>query len=133
MTSVRSLWLIVPAAMMTSVAMFMIAGLVNIRWDRHRERMESVLQDAMVWRSDVQQKREDAEQAHTRRHLEQIEDERIEALREELTWNVGPARCTSTPRANAIRPPSRSALERVARRDRRPLRLAGRAGRPDRR
>jgi hypothetical protein len=89
--SVRSLWLIVPAAMMTSVAMFMLAGLINIRWDRHRERMASVIEDAMGWRSDVQQKREDAEQAHTRRHLARIEEERLDALREEMTWSVGPA------------------------------------------
>ncbi|HDR9168702.1 TPA: hypothetical protein QDB40_002681 [Burkholderia vietnamiensis] len=117
MTSVRSLWLIVPAAMMTSVAMFMIAGLVNIRWDRHRERMESVLQDAMVWRSDVQQKREDAEQAHTRRHLEQIEDERIEALREELTWNVGPAPVYIDAEGQRHPTAEQIALERVARRE----------------
>ncbi|WP_234745067.1 ankyrin repeat domain-containing protein [Burkholderia sp. WTPI3] len=90
-TSVRSLWLIVPAAMMTSVVMFMLAGLINIRWDRHRERMESVLQDAMVWRSDVQQKREGEERAYTRRHFARIEEERLDALREEMTWSVGPA------------------------------------------
>ncbi|RAR66868.1 hypothetical protein C7401_102293 [Paraburkholderia unamae] len=91
MASVRSLWLIVPAAMMTSVAMFMIAGLINIRWDRHRTRMESVIEDAMGWRSDVQQKREDEQGAYMRRHLGRIEEERVDALREEMTWNVGPA------------------------------------------
>ncbi|KVS42077.1 hypothetical protein WK35_25350 [Burkholderia vietnamiensis] len=90
-TSVRSLWLIVPAAMMTSVVMFMLAGLINIRWDRHRTRMESVIGEAMGWRSDVQQKREGEERAYTRRHLARIEEERLDALREEMTWNVGPA------------------------------------------
>ncbi|VVD61609.1 hypothetical protein PCE31106_00126 [Pandoraea cepalis] len=90
-TSVRSLWLIVPAAMMTSVVMFMLAGLINVRWDRHRTRMESVIGEAMGWRSDVQQKREGEERAYTRRHLARIEEERLDALREEMTWNVGPA------------------------------------------
>ncbi|WP_430228308.1 hypothetical protein [Paraburkholderia tropica] len=90
-TSVRSLWLIVPAAMMTSVVMFMLAGLINIRWDRHRAKMESVIEEAMGWRSDVQQKREGEERAYTRRHLARIEEERLDALREEMTWNVGPA------------------------------------------
>lgn len=89
--SVRSLWLIVPAAMTMSIAMFMIAGLINIRWTRHRESMESVIEEAMVWRSDVQQKREDDESAYMRRRLERIEKERIDALREQMTWDVGPA------------------------------------------
>lgn len=89
--SVRSLWLVVPAAVMTSVVMFMLAGLINVRWDRHRERMESVIGEAMGWRSDVQQKREGEERAYTRRHLARIEEERLDALREEMTWSVGPA------------------------------------------
>lgn len=89
--SVRSLWLVVPAAVMTSVVMFMLAGLINVRWDRHRERMESVIEEAMGWRSDVQQKREGEERAYTRRHFARIEEERLDALREEMTWSVGPA------------------------------------------
>ncbi|MDR5643238.1 MULTISPECIES: ankyrin repeat domain-containing protein [Burkholderia] len=89
--SVRSLWLVVPAAVMTSVVMFMLAGLINIRWDRHRAKMESVIGEAMGWRSDVQQKREGEERAHTRRHFARIEEERLDALREEMTWSVGSA------------------------------------------
>ncbi|PJO21659.1 hypothetical protein Y5A_018340 [Burkholderia glumae AU6208] len=76
----------------TTVALMLtIVVLICKRWNRHRERMESVLQDAMVWRSDVQQKREGEERAYTRRHFARIEEERLDALREEMTWSVGPA------------------------------------------
>ncbi|HFT8009346.1 TPA: hypothetical protein ACU9T0_005607 [Burkholderia cenocepacia] len=116
-TSVRSLWLIVPAALMTSVVMFMLAGLINVRWDRHRERMESVLQDAMVWRSDVQQKREGEERAYTRRHFARIEEERLDALREEMTWNVGPAPVYIDAEGQRHPTAEQIALERHARRE----------------
>ncbi|MGF6570134.1 membrane protein YdbS with pleckstrin-like domain [Paraburkholderia sp. GAS333] len=89
--SVRSLWLIVPAGLMTSIVMFTIAGLIKIRWDRHRAKMESVIEEAMGWRSDVQQKERDKADATARYYRGRAEEERIEALREELTWNVGPA------------------------------------------
>lgn len=86
-----SKWLILPVVVTTVALMLTIVVLICKRWNRHRERMESVLQDAMVWRSDVQQKREGEERAYTRRHLARIEEERLDALREELTWNIGPA------------------------------------------
>lgn len=86
-----SKWLILPVVVTTVALMLTIVVLICKRWNRHRERMESVLQDAMVWRSDVQQKREGEERAHTRRHFARIEEERLDALREEMTWSVGPA------------------------------------------
>ncbi|MCA7967320.1 hypothetical protein LGM54_30520 [Burkholderia cenocepacia] len=86
-----SKWLILPVIVTTVALMLTIVVLICKRWNRHRERMESVLQDAMVWRSDVQQKREGEERAYTRRHLARIEEERLDALREEMTWSVGPA------------------------------------------
>ncbi|HDR9169529.1 TPA: hypothetical protein QDB40_003526 [Burkholderia vietnamiensis] len=88
---VLSNWLFVPAFVLMLILSFVNIAVVNNRWTRHRERMESVLQDAMVWRSDVQQKREDEQGAYMRRHLERIEEERVDALREEMTWDVGPA------------------------------------------
>lgn len=115
--SVRSLWLVVPAAVMTSVVMFMLAGLINVRWDRHRERMESVIEEAMGWRSDVQQKREGEERAYTRRHLARIEEERLDALREEMTWNVGPAPVYIDAEGRRHPTAEQVALERVARRE----------------
>ncbi|QHE10603.1 ankyrin repeat domain-containing protein [Burkholderia glumae] len=86
-----SKWLILPVVVTTVALMLTIVVLICKRWNRHRERMESVLQDAMVWRSDVQQKREGEERAYTRRHFARIEEERLDALREEMTWSVGPA------------------------------------------
>ncbi|WP_205182915.1 ankyrin repeat domain-containing protein [Burkholderia sp. LMG 13014] len=88
---VHSFWLIVLTTMMTSAAMFTIAGLIKIRWDRHRERMESVLQDAMVWRSDVQQKERDKADALAQHYRDRADEDQREALAAELTWNVGPA------------------------------------------
>lgn len=89
--SVRSLWLVVPAAVMTSVVMFMLAGLINIRWDRHRTRMKSVIEEAMGWRSDVQQKERDKADATARYYRNRADEDQREALADELTWSVGPA------------------------------------------
>lgn len=115
--SVRSLWLVVPAAVMTSVVMFMLAGLINVRWDRHRAKMESVIGEAMGWRSDVQQKERDKADATARYYRGRAEEERIEALREELTWNVGPAPVYIDAEGQRHPTAEQIALERVARRE----------------
>lgn len=86
-----SKWLILPVVVTTVALMLTIVVLICKRWNRHRTRMESVIGEAMGWRSDVQQKREGEERAYTRRHFARIEEERLDALREEMTWSVGPA------------------------------------------
>jgi|GEM_PF-4026765 len=86
-----SKWLILPVVVTTVALMLTIVVLIDKRWDRHRAKMESVIEEAMGWRSDVQQKREGEDRAYRQRHLARIEEERLDALREEMAWNVGPA------------------------------------------
>lgn len=67
------------------------AMVIDRRWDRHHDRMKGVIEEAMTWRSDVQQNEQDDGGTHMQRYRDRVEEERIEALREELTWNIGPA------------------------------------------
>ncbi|WP_343663281.1 hypothetical protein [Paraburkholderia tropica] len=86
------LYLVILLLLSVTVAvMLAIFIAVYKRWERHRDRVESVVEEAMVWRSDVQRKREDDESAYMRCRLDRIDEERIDALLDEMTWNVGPA------------------------------------------
>ncbi|MCI1041800.1 hypothetical protein [Caballeronia zhejiangensis] len=116
-----SKWLIVPGVLITLALMLSIVVLIHNRWTKHRARMESVIEDAMDWMAAAQRKELCAEDAHMRRHQAKVqaraEEERIEALREELTWYVGPPPVFID--ANGCRHPTpdQVALEEHARRE----------------
>ncbi|WP_186264216.1 hypothetical protein [Burkholderia gladioli] len=89
----HSVWLILPTALITSVAGAAIALTIKQRWERHWDRMARVIEDAMGWMAAAQRKElGEADRSMRRDHTKAVvEMERIEALREKLTWNVGPA------------------------------------------
>ncbi|OLL33538.1 hypothetical protein BTH42_00650 [Burkholderia sp. SRS-W-2-2016] len=91
MALLHSVWWVLPAALITSVVMLMLAVMIGNRWTRHRTRMESLIEAAMVWRSDAQQKEQDEQDAVTQYYRKRADDDKRKALAAELTWNVGPA------------------------------------------
>ncbi|RQT04365.1 ankyrin repeat domain-containing protein [Burkholderia contaminans] len=112
-----SKWLILPVVVTTVALMLTIVVPIYKRWNRHRAKMESVIGEAMGWRSDVQQKERDKADATARYYRGRAEEERIEALREELTWNVGPAAVYIDAEGQRHPTTEQIALERVARRE----------------
>jgi len=91
MKGLLSFVITLPLSMVTIAIMFVIFGSVHTRWQRHRDRMESLIEAAMVWRSDAQQKEQDEQDAVTQYYRKRADDDKRKALAAELTWNVGPA------------------------------------------
>ena len=91
MTRLRSAWLALPSALLAGVVITMVACLIYVRWNRHRERMENVIEDAMGWRSDVQQKERDDADARAQHYRDRANEDQREALADALSWYVGPA------------------------------------------
>jgi hypothetical protein len=86
-----SKWLILPVVVTTVALVLTIVVLTHKRWNQHRAKMESVIEEAMGWRSDVQQKERDKADALAQHYRDRADEDQREALADELTWNVGPA------------------------------------------
>lgn len=84
-----SKWLHLPVMLIALALMASIAVLVQNRWVKHRDRMKGVIEEAMGWMAAAQRKALGGDTANHR--ADRVEEERIETLRKELTWNVGPA------------------------------------------
>lgn len=115
--AVHSRWLGAVGGVIFSVLTIMLAVVIDRRWDRHRERMENVLQDAMVWRSDVQQNEQDEADAVAQHYRDRADEDKREALVDELTWNVGPAPVFIDADGCRHPTPDQVALEEHARRE----------------
>lgn len=77
-------------SVVTIAIMLVILSVVHKRWERHRDCMESVIEEAMGWMGAAQ--REALRGGFNEQHYrDRIEKERVDALRAEMTWNVGPA------------------------------------------
>ncbi|MGU7813650.1 hypothetical protein [Burkholderia sp. AW49-1] len=101
----------------TGAIMLVILVAAHKRWDRHRTKMANVLEDAMVWRSDVQQKEQDEADAVAQHYYDRADEDKREALAEELTWNVGPAPVFIDADGCRHPTPDQVALEEHARRE----------------
>ncbi|WP_176322318.1 hypothetical protein [Burkholderia vietnamiensis] len=78
-----------PLSFATIALMLVTLLVVHKRWERHRDRMKGVIEEAMGWMAAAQRKALGGDTAN--RRADRAEEERVETLRKELTWNVGPA------------------------------------------
>lgn len=101
----------------TGAIMLVILVAAHKRWNRHRTKMANVLEDAMGWRSDAQQKEQDEADAVAQHYHDRADDDKREALAEELTWNVGPAPVFIDADGCRYPTPDQVALEEHARRE----------------